>query len=574
MHFPIYGKDIKIKFWNGEQLGNLIAFDTETDIAPFTETPNAVIGTAYDGSDSCYVIAPSQFLEFINCQGVLTKFVMHNAPFDMDVVSKVSEKKTGWHKLIENDRIYDTALLYRLLHLATIGYVPFKRSLDMLSEKFCEITLEKNEDIRLHFDQYLDKPVTDIPEDFLVYACKDAVATYHLCNKLLSRIRSTGSTTLLSHNIQLAGSYALNRIYKRGIGFDLDKKEAFLNDLYGRMDKHANILATWGWVRGIKGSKERFENVACGLLGLDLPRTDDGSVSSKSKDLEPYRKHQFIESYITYHELEKQSTFIRDLNDDRVHPRYDVLKNTGRTGCSKPNFQQLPRAGAIRSMFVASPGNTFIITDYSTLELATLAQITYSRYGYSVMMEKINSGEDLHKYYASVLYSIDIEDVTKEQRQSAKAANFGFPGGLGIATFIEFAAGYGLSISELEAKDMRNAWFEAFPEMMEYMNEDEQDEAAWTLTGRKRANASYCARKNTPFQGLAADGAKIALYYLDYEGCKTVGFVHDEVISEVKESEAASLLSQQEKIMIDAMRVVCPDVEIRVESQISKEYCK
>ena len=90
--------------------------------------------------------------------------------------------------------------------------------------------------------------------------------------------------------------------------------------------------------------------------------------------------------------------------------------------------------------------------------------------------------------------------------------------------------------------------------------------------GRYRGNTFYCAEKNTPFQGLAADGAKLALYELDKNGFKINGFVHDEIITE--NSEAEEYLNIQEQIMIDSMRKVVPDVLVKVESNISDFYTK
>jgi DNA polymerase-1 len=295
-------------------------------------------------------------------------------------------------------------------------------------------------------------------------------------------------------------------------------------------------------------------------------------ISSKGEDLEPYRKEPFVNAFLRFQELEKAVSFVKNVESDKIHPRYNLLVNTGRTSCSKPNFQQLPKLGGIREMFTASKGNTLLITDYSAIELATLSQVTYDRYGYSKMREQINAGIDLHKYYASVMHDCTPDMVSKQQRSEAKAANFGFPGGLGIDTFIEFSRGYGLELSTDVAQDMKNTWFKAFPEMRKYMQNE--DGHVFTRTGRLRGNTSYCAEKNSPFQGLAADGAKLALYELDKAGYKVVGFVHDEIICEVPEKDAESLLPEQEKIMIRAMQSVVPDVKIGVESMISKVYTK
>ena len=223
-------------------------------------------------------------------------------------------------------------------------------------------------------------------------------------------------------------------------------------------------------------------------------------------------------------------------------------------------------------MFKAEEGNTFLITDYSAIELSTLAQVLYDEFGESVMRDKINAGLDLHRYYASVLFGVEESKVEKWQRQAAKAANFGFPGGLGIDTFIEFSKGYGLDISRDEASNMKKVWFDAFPEMKKYL--DGEKGYVWTRTGRLRNNTTFCAEKNTPFQGLAADGAKLALYNLMDEGFKIVGFVHDEIITEVPENQVKELTEKQEKIMIDSMKVVVPDVKVGVETTVSERYCK
>ena len=379
--------------------------------------------------------------------------------------------------------------------------------------------------------------------------------------------------TLLSHDIQVKGALALSHIYKNGIGFDLEKRDEWLHNVNLEMEKHANVLASWGWVRGKKGIKDQFERVV-DMLGIKdkLPLTDSGVISSKAEDLEPFRKFDFVNSYLTYQTLEKATTFCRDLHVNRVHPRYNLLVNTGRTSCSSPNFQQLPRIGGIREMFIPKKGSKLLITDYSAIELSTLAQVCYNRYGYSEMRDRINAGEDLHRYYASIMNGCTQEEVTKQQRQEAKAANFGFPGGLGIDTFIQFSSGYGLDLTQSQAQEMKNVWFEAFPEMKSYM-ENEVGHVL-TETGRKRGDTTYCAEKNTPFQGLAADGAKLALYNLDKAGFRVVGFVHDEIITEVEESRVEELLKKQEEIMIKSMESVVPDVRISVESTVSDHYTK
>lgn len=567
------GESYTIKIWNGERLGKLIAFDTETTVQPFHRTPELVTTQVYGGGNEVYYVEKDKLKLLFNMH-YDSIFIAHNAIFDMDVLQQ-HLGRTWFYDLYDRNKIRDTSVLYRLLHLAQIGFIPFKYNLNLLTQKFLGVELDKEGEERTTFEQYLNKKISSISPKHLEYGAKDVIATYQVYLALLIKINPIDKFgTLLSHDIQVKGEVALTHIRKHGIEFDLEARDKWLADVDTQMDMLRERLANWGWVRGVKGLKERYAQIM-NTLGLvdKLPRSEkSGDISSKSEDLEPYKHISFIADYLKFQELEKASSFVRDIDASRIHPRYTSILNTGRTSCSKPNFQQLPRLGGIREMFKASSGNIFIITDYSTLELATLSQVLLKKYGYSVMGDKINEGVDLHKYYASVMNGCEMEDVTKQMRQEAKAANFGFPGGLGLDTFIQFSSGYGLNLTREQARVMKEAWFEAFPEMKDYLETEEG--CVYTLTGRKRGNTTFCAEKNTPFQGLAADGAKLALYNLDKAGFKIVGFVHDEIICEVPEESDKSKLLEMEKIMIDSMRTVCPDIKISVESQLSYVYTK
>ncbi|MAV64732.1 MAG: hypothetical protein CMG00_06030 [Candidatus Marinimicrobia bacterium] len=562
------GKHYEIKIWQGELLNSVIAIDTETTYGSFTETPDLVTFQAFDGVSPIYV-RNTDVLDFLKLHKKHT-WLFANASFDLDVL----EKAVGWnfYEQIDNNGVYDVLIMYCLYHLATMGSVPFQYSLAKITHQFFGIELSKDNEIRTRFDQFQNQKIEEIPKEFLEYGAKDVIATYEAFIKLNKLINELGSASCLSHQIQLAGSIALNRVYKNGIGFDHESSKEYLNNIYKEMEICQDILATYGWARGVKGAKDLFNQVIVNEELTNLPLTSEGDFSSKEEDLKHYKNNRFIKTYLKYIGLEKSTTFIRELTGNRVHPRYNVIRNTGRTSCSKPNFQQLPREGGIRNLFKAKKGHTFIITDYSSIELSTLAQTVYDRYGSSIMREKINSGADLHKYYASVLFNVSEESVVKWQRQAAKAANFGFPGGLGIETFIKFAKGYDIELTYDEASNMKKTWFNAFPEMKEYL----QGEVGhvWTRSGRLRANTTFCAEKNTPFQGMAADGAKVALWNLTKAGFTIVGFVHDEIICEVPLNEVEFKKKQMEKIMIDSMQIVVPDVKIAVESTISERYCK
>lgn len=574
--FTWEGRQYEARFWNGESLGNDIAIDTETTYVDyFYNIPELITFQAFDGRSHVYFVKRNDVARFLK-QHVSCNFVFHNAPFDLDVISKWCS--WDWHSQIIGNKVRDTKLLYELYHLADLGYVPKKSGLAYVTQRLLDKQVDKDGNIRTTFGDYLENGQVNyrhIPKQWYEYAAIDAIATFDVYKNLLALIQKTKSKTMLSHQIQIMGAVALDHIYKNGIGFDLKRKEKFLAELDKKMIEHASTLKKYGWERGIPGVKEVYETIVT-RLGLDLPRTGKtGRISQKADDIRPYRDNEFINAFLGFHELEKTRNFFADIESSRVHPQYRAILNTGRTGCRNPNIQNLPRAPGVRQLFIPSPGNVFLDVDYSQLELCTLAQITYKRYGKSVMRDVINNGRDLHRYYASILLKKPEEDITKDDRQKAKACNFGFPGGLGIKKFTKYAEmSYGVRLSESEAKEMKQAWIKAFPEMREYLQGVADRETVSTLTGRIRADASYCAARNTPFQGLAADGAKLALYAVDKAGFKIAAFIHDQILCDEPRENAQEKLDKLQRIMIDSMKMVLPDVSVKVEGQILERFQK
>ena len=155
---------------------------------------------------------------------------------------------------------------------------------------------------------------------------------------------------------------------------------------------------------------------------------------------------------------------------ERVYPSYELLMDTGRTSSRSPNIQQVPKNGPIRSLFRARQGNLFFIADFKAVELCSLAQVCFAQFGKSRMAEFINKGVDLHRETASKMFGKQPDEISNEERQYAKAVNFGFPGGLGAASFVAYAlSGYGVRVTLEEAKSFRANWMKTFPEMEMYM---------------------------------------------------------------------------------------------------------
>ena len=154
-----------------------------------------------------------------------------------------------------------------------------------------------------------------------------------------------------------------------------------------------------------------------------------------------------MDAFCSYKELTKLRTFVDKLTEPEIHPRYRVCVRTGRTSCSSPNIQQLPRGSHVREVIIPRPGHLLFAIDYSSLELRTLATVCYERYGFSSLGDVLKQGVDPHSHTAAMFAGMTLDDFlklpnAKQLRQQAKAINFGIPGGLGAAALRELCQEY------------------------------------------------------------------------------------------------------------------------------------
>ena len=124
-------------------------------------------------------------------------------------------------------------------------------------------------------------------------------------------------------------------------------------------------------------------------LKLEPPTTAKGKISISINEFwSQYRSvSPLVEAYCSYKEKTKLRTFVEKLIEQEIHPRYRIFVRTGRTSCSGPNIQQLPRGSHVREVIVPRPGKLLLTIDYSSLELRTLAAVCYERYGFSNLGE-------------------------------------------------------------------------------------------------------------------------------------------------------------------------------------------
>jgi len=392
----------------------------------------------------------------------------------------------------------------------------------------------------------------------------------------------------------------------------------------------------------------------CDGTGLDLstapslPRTEKGAVSA-SRDTLMESGDEVLERYAMVSENDKlRATYVPFLRQGLkwpVNPRPNTLVESGRTSYSDPT-QTMPRGNGVRECIVPRPGSVFCSIDYSAVELCTLAQACIHLVGKSRMAELINETGDpgsLHTAFAASMVGVPLRELKARvkakdpaavgYRQAAKAANFGFPGGMGASTLVlakrkriegvtkspdgevEYAGirfclliggatrcgdekvteWKGKAIPPackrcLEcAEDLRSQWFLQWPEMKEYFDfvayrVDTYGFITQIASNRVRGGVTFTSAANGYFQSLAADGAKGALYavtrecYLDKKspmyGARPIFFNHDEIFSEMPLSIASDAAKRMAEVMVREMRVVVPDVTVAAEPALMWRWSK
>lgn len=706
--------------WEGEELDSPLAFDTETEVIEdlHRQVPRMVLGTASDGERSV-IFSPEDLPRFIETH-IEHEWTGHNLAFDFWVVHSELERQSSpsgmlW-EMLDDNQFVDTMLFDMLIRLARHDAYPSPRNLAVVASEYGNVLgINKNDPWRMRYGELLGTPLDRFPTEALDYAISDAIATIKafegMCHQAWERSERAGIDQetrnkwgSLTVGIQTKAAIAFAAIERRGIAIDSGKVAQVRKVLDDRLEGAAGELRSLPYSEGLfkydkktgmlsrtksgvpSLSTKQLRFVLEGIVTeieldtkreIEIPRTATGGISASVPEWDDYIKlHPFLESWATMQETGKLLQFFSRIEDrERVHPRYTVMVRTGRTSARDPNIQQIPRADGIRELFVASEGYLLAQIDYSFIELRTLAAECESRYGFSQLANVIREGIDPHVYTAALINEVSPEEFAswketnpkrfKSDRQSAKAVNFGIPGGLGPKNLAKYAhRTYGVEMSEDTARELREKIITiVYPELQEYLSEDSfsiisrslqcdrgelikwvcRDEVpsapiagairkiilgnpfkrdgtpynpdfvdnVWnilaylntnatiqealdkreagvdlmrlvtyspvrTLSGRVRGRVSYSQARNTPFQGLAADGAKLAIYRLVREGYRVVGFVHDEILIELEDRGgfvSLDTLRYIESVMVEEMERICP-LPIAVESAIGRQWSK
>jgi hypothetical protein len=501
---------------------------------------------------------------------------------------------------------------------------------------------------RLRYSELDGKPLNEWPEEARRYAGDDAIWALRIWQQQEEQAEylkdAPGQTraAFCLHLMQAWGilteEAAVLELEERLSATVSEANEKLLASglLKGKTKKNkATGILEIEWSKNSARIKELVEQ-GFARQGLEVPRTDpsdrfpEGQVKTDEETLRMAGVPDLDVLADSLGDAKLLSTYVQALkgrvkkgNTDQYEQRGRYLPGTGwlinaswnplvasgRTSCQKPNLQNPPRKGGVRECFVPRTGNWFLSVDYSFIELCTWAQACLDLVGKSDMAEAIRAGLDPHvdmgveilraegrdvDYEACVAARKGGQSWAKDARQLAKAANFGLPGGLGAATFVAYAkATYGVELTEEKARDLKVVWRSKWSEADAYFAHvsglQQFGASSFSVTlpqsGFVRAGCTFTSGCNTFFQGLAARGAKEALWLLTkacygadplLAGCRIVAFVHDEFILEVPaERERAHAISERvQKLMLEGMQRFVPDVPIKAEPTLMGRWYK
>ena len=357
-------------------------------------------------------------------------------------------------------------------------------------------------------------------------------------------------------------------------------------------------LAENNYLYGIEVKlKHNFKPVIIGYgVGLKvIEKTAKGVPSVSSDVLANYIGNPVVDDLLEYRRLTKLETFIKSWEkiqvDDRIYPSFNITARTGRTTCSNPNLQQIPQDKNVRNLIEARPGWKILECDFSQVELRVASMFS----GDANMQHAYNSGSDLHSKTTELLFG-DTSNLSKQEqkrkRTEAKSMNFGFLYGMSAKTFVDYAKGYGLNITEEQSEGFRNNFFEAYPRLLPWHEECKEyarkNGHTWSPIGRKRflpdinssnwSNRGQAERQsvNSGVQGFASDMCISALSdivfsdIIDHERCKVLGSVHDAILFEIRDDYVEEVVPIIKEMMehpsiIDGIDIPIPiiaDVEV------------
>lgn len=619
-----------------------VTLDTETHpIQPGRQAPPVVcvqIGIPGLGpSIAIGALALAQLREILTDRGSL--LVGHNIAFDaLATIATWPELLPLWLEAYAADRVTDTLLREKLGRIAqgTLKYRYPKNDLLTVAERYkIPHAFEPDDKTgaaspRTRFHELAGVDPAEYPPEFRRYALADLVAG----DVYAAQERAFPAQWLVDQFRQARGAFFLT--YTSAWGMRVDGRAI---DALGRRTEleHAAAFATLleaGLVRsnGSKDTKRAAARMAqvCAAAQLPIMRTKTGKEKLAKGETFGALEYVALDAdacavsldpvLIAYARYTSISTLRGRVDRLRiaastglpVQPHFDPLKDTGRTSASmgetKPGrammaigdqVQNLPREPGLRECYTARPGHWIASVDWRAAELHGLAQTCLDLGFDSQLARVLNSGQDVHLWFACQVKGWNYDDAhaklksgdksVKLARQDAKPCMFGFPGGLGIEKFRAFARKqYQVNLSDERAREQKALWLAAFPEMRQYLQHaadlvDRKLPLVHFGSRRYRGVDRFPAAANSYFQGRIADmlkdaGWRLSVRFLPGGGLHGRGRpwnqAHDEILCELPIETAPETALEIVRTMEEVGAEWCPGCPVKAEPALQISWRK
>ena len=414
----------------------------------------------------------------------------------------------------------------------------------------------------------------------LAYAARDVAHLHALYDVLTLKLEQSGLGEVAGLEMDLQP--VIVAMETAGLAVDRTKLESIRDQAKAESEMQTAALRDALGDRQINLASPVQLQAALAKAGLSLANTNEETLKASGDD-------RFVPIILAHRSAEKTAQQAQSLldciaADGRIHGRFDPTGTaTGRFSSKEPNLQNIGR-GPLRGCFIAPEGSKLVVADYSQIELRAAAAIA----GEAKMIEAYQRGEDLHRGTAAAVLGKAADAVTKEDRQLAKAVNFGLLYGQSAPGLVKYAASsYGVTLPEDDAREIRTKFFRTYGSLRQWHGESHRRaeqgvSEVRTVLGRRRlippeasAWERFTALVNTPVQGGCADGMKRALVQLASmlpPSARIISTVHDEIIVEAPEHEAESVRQTVQSVMIEAMAALFPQVPVEVEAGVCASW--
>jgi DNA polymerase-1 len=565
------------------QEAELVAFDTETTSLDGMQARLVGFSLSVQPGQACYVPLAHrghQSVEQLPKAEILDLFkpwfesdkpnkLLHHAKYDMHVLANEGITLGG----VAHDTMLQAYVLESHRSVA----------LDQLAQRWLGLKGLSYQDLCGKGAQQIGFDEVDI-ERAAQYACEDADYTRRLHDALYPQVQSEQTLSRI-YALEIDVSSVLWRIERTGVAIDVDvlkRQSHALGEKLLALETEAYELA--GQPFNLNSPKQLGE-ILFGQMQLPVVRkTASGAPSTDeevlSKLAEDYPLPKLLLQYRGLAKL--KSTYTDKLpkmvnaTTGRVHTNYaQAAVITGRLSSSDPNLQNIPirtpEGRQVRQAFVAStPDGKIVSADYSQIELRVMAHVSDD----TGLCQAFDKGEDIHRATAAEVFNVAIDEVSDDQRRTAKTINFGLIYGMGahgLAT--------NLGIARDAAQNYIDRYFARYPGVAQYMAQTKalahEQGFVQTVFGRRlwlpdinaggarRAGAERAAI-NAPMQGTAADLIKMAmvrvLSWLQTEKLKSqvIMQVHDELVLDVPSDELALVSARLPELMCDVAKLKVP----------------